>query len=82
MRACPNGCVRSGGLALIRKLIKDTICDAASDRLLTPSAVTDKAPDSIPATIFIPDNNRFSTMHTMLTIVPYDRRTAGEPVFS
>ena len=70
MRAWPKGWSRSAGFAERRKLTSDMICEAASDRLLTASAVMETAPDNTPANSLPAQRMRLTIIPTMLTSVP------------
>ena len=74
-RSCPNGWSRSAGFAEMRKLTNEITDDAASERLLSASAVIEILPASVPVMNFPANRRRFIAIPTMLAIVPQVLRT-------
>ena len=77
IRPWPNGWSSSAFCPARRKPTRVTREEAASDRLLKASAVTDTEPVMTPAINFPRESNRFSRMPTIPDMVPYRSRTAG-----
>ena len=82
MRPCPKGCSRSSGFWAMRTLMSDIMLPAASDRLLTASAVTASEPVSVPIMTFVSESRMFVPMPTADANVPNRLRTGWSDGFS
>ena len=78
----PKGCSSSAGLAAIRKPIRATTEEPASERLFTASASTAMLPEISPTVIFAANSATLQATPTIPPSSPYAWRTFRLPVFS
>ncbi len=70
IRAWPKGWLSSAGLPDILKPIKVITDEIPSDKLFTPSAITEILLNNIPVIIFAALNKAFTIIPTTLAVIP------------